>query len=167
LAEAYQLFQLQQKREPESLAELLADRFVRPPRCPAGGQFRLTPAGNVTCSVHDRQQLRVTRLGTHRTWPSTSQVPPAYSFRRAKDRAVYFLAGWEPDGGRHTVEIQWTEAGGRRVQVDRFAAYARAEVATAFSLTGRPTGELPAGEYRATLMLDGESAGSATFWLVD
>lgn len=164
--QAYQLFQLQRGRDPHDLDELARERFVRPPRCPAGGVLRLGPDGTVTCSVHDRQSLRVTSIGTHRTWPFTGQTPQAHSFRRT-DQAVYFLAAWEPDGQKHAVEVRWTDAEERTVQSDRFTDYAKSEVATALSLAGRSAAQLPPGEYRAKLVLDGETAASTVFWVVN
>jgi hypothetical protein len=170
IEQAYELFSLQQGRPAQDLAELLDTRFVRRPRCLAGGSYRLTPDGEVRCTVHDRLSPRITTLGVYRAAPRDPEgETPVFAFRLASDPRAVFFARWAADGLEHHAEVRWLEADGRVLAVTR-ALCRKPEVASHLRLgnaAGGPPRIHSPGEYRVALLLDGEPAGDCTFWVTD
>lgn len=167
LSQAYDIFRLQVGRPPADMSELFARQFKRPPKCPAGGEYHFDADGLALCSIHDRPALRVEELGVYRTVPAPGHLPVSVlAFNPRKDAQAVFYARWTPDGLLHNVEVRWLGPDGRSMQVDRLVVRAKSEVSTSLPLRSRPN-RLPAGEYEASLVVDGRPAGNCTFWLLE
>ncbi|MGE5623655.1 MAG: hypothetical protein ACM3UP_01365, partial [Methanocella sp.] len=155
LTQAYEIFRIQVGRAPADLPELYSRQFIRPPRCPAGGEYSFDADGQALCSVHDRPVLRVREMGVYRTVPRPGRLPLSeLAFHAGKDERAVFYAHWSPDGRSHDVQIQWLGPDGSTVQVDRLAVKGKSEVSATLPLRFRGQ-RLPTGEYQVSLVVDG------------